>query len=267
MPWSLPHRRGDGGGHVSLQHLVKNRILRQLSADELKSVQPWLTPLELRSNVVLHEPGDAIEQVYFPLSGMISLLAVMQSGEAIETGIVGADGLVGGDAAINGHAFGQMTVQQDGAALTMPRAKFVDACLAHPHLRNLVDRYQAILLTQAQQNAACHALHSVRSRLCRWLLQSQDLIGRDTFSLTQEFLSHMLGVRRNTVSVEAHAVQQAGLIRRGHKQTVEVRHVHIHSGAQGVVGIINSGKDSSGGQDGSLALDNSSPSESQHDAE
>ena len=200
------------------QHIVNNRILAQLSADELKSVQPWLTPLELRSNVVLHEPGDAMERVYFPLSGMISLLAVMQSGEAIETGNVGADGLVGGDAAINGHAFGQMTVQQDGAALTMPRAKFVDACLAHPHLRNLVDRYQAILLTQAQQNAACHALHSVRSRLCRWLLQSQDMIGSDTFSLTQEFLSHMLGVQRNTVSIEAHAVQQAGLIRysRGH---------------------------------------------------
>ena len=93
-------------------------------------------------------------------------------------------GLVGGD--INGHAFGQMTVQLDGAALTMPKAKFVDAYHAHPHLRNLVDRYQAILLTQAQQNAACHALHSVRSRLCRWLLQSQDMIGSDTFNLTQE---------------------------------------------------------------------------------
>jgi CRP-like cAMP-binding protein len=78
---------------------------------------------------VLHEPGDAIEQVY------------------------------------------QMTVQLGGAALTMPKANFVDAYRAHPHLRNLVDRYQAILLMQAQQNAACHALHSVRSRLCRWLLQ------------------------------------------------------------------------------------------------
>src|SRR6266545_5336256 len=65
--------------------VVKNRILRQLSGDELKSVQPWLTPLELRSNVVLHEPGDAMERVYFPLSGMISLLAVMQS-SAINTG-------------------------------------------------------------------------------------------------------------------------------------------------------------------------------------
>jgi CRP-like cAMP-binding protein len=100
----------------------------------------------------------------------------------------------------------------------MPKAQFVGAYHAHPHLRNLVDRYQSILLMQARQNAACHALHSVRSRLCRWLLQSQDTIGSVTFTLTQEFLSHMLGVRRNTVSVEAHALQQAGLIRytRGH---------------------------------------------------
>jgi CRP-like cAMP-binding protein len=106
----------------------------------------------------------------------------------------------------------------DGTALRMPKAQFVDAYHAHPHLRNLVDRYQSILLMQARQNAACHALHSVRSRLCRWLLQSQDTIGSATFILTQEFLSHMLGVRRNTVSVEAHALQQAGLIKytRGH---------------------------------------------------
>jgi CRP-like cAMP-binding protein len=80
---------------VHSQHLVKNRILRQLSIDELKSVQPWLTLVQLQSNVVLHEQGGPIEQIYFPLSGMISLLAVMQSGEAIETGIVGADGLLG----------------------------------------------------------------------------------------------------------------------------------------------------------------------------
>ena len=69
-----------------------------------------------------------------------------------------------------------MKVQMDGAALTMPKAQFLEAYLKHPHLRNLVDRYQATLMMQAQQNAACHALHSVRSRLCRWLLQSQDLI-------------------------------------------------------------------------------------------
>ena len=200
------------------RHIVKNRILRQLSADELESVQPWLTWVELQPNVVLHEPGTAIEHIYFPLGGMISLLVVMQTGEAIETGIVGAEGLFGGDAPINGHLSPQATVQLVGAALTMPKAQFVDAYHAHARLRNLVNRYQAILLMQARQNAACHALHSVRGRLCRWLLQSQDMIGSATFTLTQEFLSHMLGVRRNTVSIEAHALQQAGLIRytRGH---------------------------------------------------
>jgi CRP-like cAMP-binding protein len=198
---------------VQSQHLVKNRILRQLSADELKSVQPWLTAVKLQSNAVLHEVGAPIGQIYFPLSGMISLLAVMQSGEAIETGIIGAEGLFGGGAVTNGHFFGQAVVQIDAVALKMPKAEFVEACHKHPHLRNLVDRYQSLLLMQAQQNAACHALHHVRGRLCRWMLQSQDLIGSPTFNLTQEFLSHMLGVRRNTVSVEAHALQQAGLIR------------------------------------------------------
>src|SRR5262249_16088999 len=157
--------------------------------------------------------GAAIDHIYFPLSGMISLLAVMQSGEAIETGIVGAEGVLGGDAAINGHLFAQATVQLNGTALMMPKPRFVNAYHAHPHLRNLVNRYQSILLTQARQNAACHALHSVRGTLCRCLLESQDMIGSTRFRLTQEFLSHMLGVRRNTVSVEAHALQEAGLTR------------------------------------------------------
>jgi hypothetical protein len=83
---------------VASQHLVANRILRQLSPDELNSIEPWLSPIRLEPNVVLLAPGGEIEQVYFPLSGMVSLLSVMHSGEAIETGIVGADGVVGGDA-------------------------------------------------------------------------------------------------------------------------------------------------------------------------
>jgi len=203
---------------VPTQHIVKNRILRQLSAAELRSLQPWLSPMELHPNTVLQEQGAAIDHIYFPLSGMVSLLAIMQTGEAIETGIIGAEGVLGGDAPVNGHLSTHAVVQLEGTALKMPKAQFVDAYHAHPGLRELVNRYQAILLMQARQNAACHALHPVSGRLCRWLLQSQDLIGRATFILTQEFLSHMLGVRRNTVSVEAHALQQAGLIRysRGH---------------------------------------------------
>src|SRR2546422_79255 len=74
MPRSLPRRRGNGGGHVQSKHIVKNRVLRQLSADELKSIQPWLSPIELRPNNVLQEQGAAIGLIYFPLSGMISAM-------------------------------------------------------------------------------------------------------------------------------------------------------------------------------------------------
>jgi CRP-like cAMP-binding protein len=106
----------------------------QLSADELKSIQTWLSPIELRPNNVLQEQGAASGLVYFPLSGMISLLAVMQTGEAIETGIIGAEGLLGGDAPINGHLFANATVQLGGSALTMPETQFADAYHAHPIL-------------------------------------------------------------------------------------------------------------------------------------
>ena len=199
---------------MASQHIVKNRILGQLPGQELDALQPRLSLVELKHSAILHQPGAAVEHVYFPLAGMVSLLAVMRTGEAIETGIVGTDGVVGGGTAIDGaHSFGQATVQIAGSAFRISRSHFARAYDGNENLRRLVNRYQAILLAQAQQNAACHALHSVSGRLGRWLLQARDTIGSDQIELTQEFLSHMLGVRRNTVSLEAHTLQRAGVIR------------------------------------------------------
>jgi CRP-like cAMP-binding protein len=198
---------------------LNNRILGQIPAHELNAVQPRLTYVELKQETVLQPPEDEITHVYFPLSGMVSLLSVTQSGDAIETGIVGSDGIVSGSCAIDGGmALGRATVQLEGTAMRMNARDFIAAYRDHEHLRSLVNKYQMVLLMQAQQNAACHALHTVSSRLCRWLLQSQDMIGSNELYLTQEFLSHMLGVRRNTVSVEAHVLQKAGFVRytRGH---------------------------------------------------
>jgi CRP-like cAMP-binding protein len=75
-----------------------------------------------------------------------------------------------------------------------------------------MNAYQGVILFQAQQSAACHAIHSVEARFCRWLLISEDVIGSDQVALTQEFLSHMLGVQRSSVSLSAHALQKSGLI-------------------------------------------------------
>jgi CRP-like cAMP-binding protein len=236
------------------QEIVNNRILRQLPTPELDALHPRLTLIELKPKAVLHQPGDTVEHVYFPLAGMVSLLAVMRTGEAIETGIIGTDGVVGGATAIDGaHSFGQATVQIEGSALRMSRSHFVNAYNGHEKLRRLVNRYQAILLAQAQQNAACHALHTVSGRLCRWLLQARDTLGTDQIDLTQEFLSHMLGVRRNTVSLEAHTLQKAGMIRYVRGRITIVDRAGLEGCACECYSVIREATDKAMGTDGSKA--------------
>ncbi len=191
----------------------ENRLLASLGRGDRAALAPQLKMVELRRGDVLLQPRAAIEHVYFPLSGMVSLLAVMRSGEAIETGIVGREGVVGGSVASGDwHSFGQATVQIAGKALAIASKPFVEACRKSPALLALTNRFQGVITMQSQQSAACHALHSVEARLCRWLLQSHDMVGTSVVELTQEFLSHMLGVQRTSVSLCAHALQEAGLI-------------------------------------------------------
>jgi CRP-like cAMP-binding protein len=163
---------------------------------------------------VLHPPGEPIRQVYFPDSGMVSMLTVLQSGEQIETAIIGSEGVAGGWVAIDGaNTNTQTTVQIDGSGWRLPAAKFVELYNTSDRFRSAMNGYQSIILFQAQQSAACYAIHSVESRLCRWLLQAEDVMATDEIELTQEFLSHMLGVRRTSVSLSAHSLQKSGLIR------------------------------------------------------
>ncbi|HEY6255723.1 MAG TPA: Crp/Fnr family transcriptional regulator [Xanthobacteraceae bacterium] len=191
----------------------ENRLLRRLDPDDLFRLQPNLKKIAMERGTVVHPAGMAIAHVYFPVSGMISIVALMKSGEAIETAIVGREGVVGASAGTNGSkAAGQAVVQISGSAWQIPSVKFSDLYKESASFRTLINNYQTVILLQAQQSAACHALHTVEARLCRWLLQSQDTTGTDMIPLTQEFLSHMLGVRRTTVSLCAHTLQQAGLI-------------------------------------------------------
>jgi CRP-like cAMP-binding protein len=194
--------------------LGENRLLQRLGADDVSRLQPHLTKFSMVQSGVLHAPRSSIDYVYFPLSGMVSLLTVMRTGEQIETGIVGREGVVGASIGNDGAA-GQATVQIAGSAWRIKGPKFLELYQASLPFRTLMNKFQNVILLQAQQSAACHALHSVEARLCRWLLQSQDTTGTDLVPLTQEFLSHMLGVQRTSVSLSAHALQTAGLIRYG----------------------------------------------------
>ena len=192
----------------------ENRLLKSLGPDEFSRLQSHLKKKSLPRGEVLHPAGEMIKHVYFPLSGMVSILAMMRTGDAIETAIVGREGVVGASVGSDGgRAAGEAVVQIEGSAWQIPSANFLKAYNASARLRRLANEFQSVLLLQAQQSAACHALHTVEARLCRWLLQSRDTTESDIVSLTQEFLSHMLGVRRTSVSLCAHQLQNAGLIR------------------------------------------------------
>jgi CRP-like cAMP-binding protein len=177
----------------------ENRLLKRLAADDLSRLQPNLKQFSMAQGTVLHPAGAPIEHVYFPSSGMISVLAVMKTGDQIETAIVGREGVVGASIGADGsRSAGQATVQIAGSAWQIPSAKFLELYRASLPFRTLINRFQNVILLQAQQSAACHALHAVEARLCRWLLHSQDATADDMIPLTQEFISHMLGVRRTS---------------------------------------------------------------------
>jgi len=142
----------------------ENFLLARLPEPVLTALTPAFSEVDLRQRVILQEAGRAIEQVYFPLSGMVSLVAVTLAGESIETGIVGREGVVCGFLATGGlPSFAQAIVQIEGRALRIPAATVRAMCDVHLSLRTELDRYQAFVLMQAQQNVAWHALHSLEA--------------------------------------------------------------------------------------------------------
>ncbi len=200
----------------------RNLLLAALPAGDFALLAPHLKPVTLVQGTVLQEQGDAIDEVYFPHDGIISLLAVMRQGEAIELATIGLEGAVG---SLSGHgqrrSHTRAVVQVPGVGMRISAQRFRQAAQESEAVRQSIVRYGEILLIQVQQTAACNALHAVEARLSRWLLQARDRLSSNTIQLTQEFLSQMLGVRRTTVTVVANMLQQAGLIRY-HRGQIEI---------------------------------------------
>ena len=191
-----------------------NFILRTLPEAELMSVQPALAPITLEQQRTLYRPHEPIDYVYFFDSGVVSLLALAQDGRAIETAAIGSEGIVGANVLLGANlARTHAVLQTDGTARRMLASHFVRFADELPGLRGLVLLWLEFQLYQAQQNALCHALHSIEARFCRWLLQASDARGGDALEMTQELCAHMLGVQRTSLSMVAHALQGAGTIR------------------------------------------------------
>ena len=197
---------------AAVQH--PNRLLAFLPAADFEFLRPHLKPFELVHEDLLFDAGDAVNWVYFPHSGVISLVVDLADGQRIEAAMVGRDSVVGASAAlVDKVALNTGIVQVAGTASILDVAMLHAATEQSAGFRATLIRHQQMLLAQAQQSAACNASHSVEARLARWLLWTRELSGSDTLGLTQEFLAQMLGVRRTSVSLVANTLQNAGLIR------------------------------------------------------
>jgi CRP-like cAMP-binding protein len=159
--------------------------------------------------------GDAITRAYFPYTGAVSLVVVLSSGQMIETAMVGRDGMVGGSAAFDAQpaASSRAIVQLQGAAWVIDAELLRQMASARPDVQTLLLRHERVLFAQTQQISACNASHSLEARLCRWLLRASDACGKTTLATTQESIAEILGVRRTSICLVAHHLQQAGHIR------------------------------------------------------
>jgi len=193
---------------------LQNRLLGALPHEDFALIEPHLAPLEIERGRLLYEPGDPIEQVYFPTDGVISLLTLMRDGAAIESATIGPEGALGLMAAVSPRrSLSRAIVQTPLRAVRVGAAALHEAWERSPRIRALVDRHTEALYGYAIQSVACNALHSVEARFARWLLTCHDRISTNTIALTQEFLADMLGVQRTTVTAAARTMQDRGMIR------------------------------------------------------
>lgn len=184
-----------------------------LPTDEYRQLAAQLDPVRLGAREILYAAGQPIADVYFPRSGVCSMLAIMESGASVEVATIGREGMLGLQLFLGAESAPFQTYSQiAGEAFRMSAADFWTAVGRSETLRAVLLRYAQAQFIQTAQSAACNRLHPVEERCARWLLMTHDRVAADRFALTHEYLSQMLGVRRSSVTVAAGMLQQAGLI-------------------------------------------------------
>ena len=193
--------------------LAHNRLLKALSPELRASLGQEFELIDLRYRQVLYRPEDSAHFVYFPLSGVISVLAVTGDSSGVEVASVGCEGMANVNLFLGvDHAQCEAVVQVPGTVARLSGTALRRHTESGGELARLLLRYTSAYLGQLSQSVACNRLHPLEERCARWLLMMQDRAGNQ-FPITHEFLSNMLGVRRATVTVAAGILQKAGLIR------------------------------------------------------
>ena len=194
---------------------MDNHWLASLNAEDQERIAPHLHDTGFNRGQTLYDAGEAVGEIWFPSSGVVSLMTLIDGDRMVETAAIGREGLVGVTCGpMNARAISRAIAQTDGAAVCLPMEKFSEVLEASESARGALARYTEALFAQVQQTAACNARHRLEERLARWLLMFHDRADSDCFELTQAGIADMLGVRRATVSEVSAELERKGLIRR-----------------------------------------------------
>ena len=194
--------------------LPRNMLLSALSLRDLALIRPYLEPVALRNGHVLEETNEPVENVYFPEHCVVSVIARLRDGKAVEVGAIGREGMTGTAIVLgDGVALNESRVQREGSALHIPAAALREVLSQSMSLHAHLLRYVQVVLAQATQTALAGSHLTVEKRLARWLRMMHDRMGENEFDLTHDLLAAMLGVRRPGVTVALHMLEGRHLIR------------------------------------------------------
>jgi CRP-like cAMP-binding protein len=197
----------------------RNRLLLALPSRNLKRLMPELENISCQRAQILLDADSALDHVYFPDSGVVSVVAVYADGSVIEMATIGREGCSGVQAILGAKRSSvQLLVQIPGSAAKMSRAAFTRAMQSMPSFRSVMEAYVQAFLEQVMVSVACNGAHSLKQRLARWLLMMRDRGDSDVLLITQDLLAEMLGVQRPTITNVAREFESAGLIERGRRQ-------------------------------------------------
>jgi CRP-like cAMP-binding protein len=196
-----------------------NRLLLALPVDDLERLMPNLEHIACQREQVLVDADGSLDFIYFPDSGVISVVAVYANGDIIEMATIGREGCSGLQALFGAKSSSvRLLVQISGTAAKMPRPAFARAIESIPSFHDLMIRYVQAFLEQVLVSGACNGAHSLKQRLARWLLMMRDRSDTDSLAITQDLLAEMLGVRRPSITRVVRELERAGLIEPSRRQ-------------------------------------------------
>ena len=194
-------------------NVQSNELLDALEPASRARIAAHLEPVKLKLGAIVCEAGGLLKHAYFPEGAVLSLLTVLENGSAIETANIGREGAFGLFAAMYSRvSFNRCLVQLEGGLVRCPIEHLQAEFNRSEHVRDLFVSYSETLLSQIQQTVACNAMHTTEERMCRWLLMMHDRAEGEALPYTHEFLSHMLGANRKSVTLAAQSLQAADLI-------------------------------------------------------